>query len=177
MGDATNGTGIGRRELLKRGAIVSAGAWTAPVILDSFLSPAAASSISFPSGCSYGLIVFTYNGQGPYIVRISENQTTCTSANGTSNDDSFTGFTCGADTYQGNVGHSQTIDRNGTAVPAFPGTCSDLFSVSGSTYTTKVSGITILFGVSHHGPSSGYQGTKFYPVCGNGAQSMTLNCS
>ena len=44
-------SGIDRRTLIKRAAVAGAVAWTAPVIIDSFASPAAAQTTG-PQGCS-----------------------------------------------------------------------------------------------------------------------------
>ena len=50
MGDETNG-GLDRRALIRRAAAVGVGAWTAPMIVDSVLSPAAAIT-GPPKGCT-----------------------------------------------------------------------------------------------------------------------------
>ncbi len=176
MGDTTKNDGIFRRELLQKGAIATVGAWTAPVIIGSLVSPAAASSVSFPTSCSYGLIVFTVNGAGPYIVKIASGSATCTSENSTSNDDSFNAYSCGGSVYSGGSAYGTQILKDNVAVPVYPGSaCPTLLTINGSTISANSAGVSILFAVSHHGPSSGWQGSKFYPVCGP-STSVTLNC-
>ena len=53
---ASTDSGIDRRTLIRRAAIVGAAAWTAPVIVGSLSSPAAA--VTAPRGCN----VIGYNG-------------------------------------------------------------------------------------------------------------------
>jgi len=48
--------GLTRREMIRAAAVAGAAAWTAPVIIDSLASPAAA--FTPPTGCFY----FTFNG-------------------------------------------------------------------------------------------------------------------
>ncbi|MET0728075.1 MAG: twin-arginine translocation signal domain-containing protein [Acidimicrobiales bacterium] len=184
MGDITEPAGIHRRDLIKKSAIAGAAAWTAPAIIDSFISPAAASSISFPTSCSYGLIVFTYQGN-TYVMKIESGSSTCSGSNTTSADDSFSEFQCGAFYYRGGELYGQTLQRGatanaGTAITPYPGDpCPSLFTINGSTVSTNNAGVSIVFAVSHHGPAAGWQGSKFYPVCvnnGNGGSSVTLNC-
>ena len=61
--------GLSRRDMIRASAAAGVTAWTAPMILDSFMSPAAAASGGLPTGCSYGLIVFTYDTDVVYDLR------------------------------------------------------------------------------------------------------------
>jgi hypothetical protein len=54
--DEDNEGGLSRRDLIQRAAAVSAVAWTAPLIIDSFASPAAAAT------CGRGTFVVAYQG-------------------------------------------------------------------------------------------------------------------
>ena len=36
--------------------------------------------------------------------------------------------------------------------------------------------VSIIFGVSHHGGSGGWNGSKFFPICPATSNSITLNC-
>ena len=51
-----------------------------------------------------------------------------------------------------------------------------LFLIQGSTITTKDVNVSIIFGVSHHGGSGGWNGSKFFPICPATSNSITLNC-
>jgi hypothetical protein len=172
--------GIDRRTLIKSAAVAGAAAWTAPVIIDSLASPAAATSGALPTGCSYALVVFLYNGAGPYIMRIQQGSASCTFSNSTSSDSSFNSFPCNGHTYQGGAADGAVIQQDGTTVPTLssPPTCDSLFTVQGSTIVRDSSQITLLFAVSHHGGSGGWQGSKFFPVCpSTSAASVTVDCN
>src|SRR3954465_15423165 len=110
MGDQP---GLSRRQMIKAGAIAGAAAWTAPVIIDSLASPAAASSGALPTGCSYALFVFYVNGQGPYIGRIQQGSASCTFTNSTSSDSSFNSYVCNGHTYQGGSAVGSVIQQDG----------------------------------------------------------------
>src|SRR6185503_7235019 len=60
MADASRpeGGGLDRRSLIKRAAIVGGAAWTAPIIIDSLASPAAAATCT----CDSGTITYTATG-------------------------------------------------------------------------------------------------------------------
>jgi hypothetical protein len=53
---------IDRRALIKGAAVAGAAAWTAPMIVDSLASPAAAASTSHNYACSKGYIFYTITG-------------------------------------------------------------------------------------------------------------------
>jgi hypothetical protein len=178
MGDKP---GLSRRQMIKASAAAGAVAWTAPMIVDSLASPAAAASGGgLPTGCSYALFVFSVSGQGPYIGRIQQGSASCTFTNSTSNDSSFNSFVCNGHTYQGGSAYGAVIQQDGVTVPGYNvGTCDQLFTVQGSTIVEDSPGTaTILFAVSHHGGSGGWQGSKFFPVCPAPSDtSVTVDCN
>jgi hypothetical protein len=177
-------TGLSRRQMIKASAIAGAAAWSAPVIIDSLASPAAATSGGLPTTCSYALIVFTYNNAGPYIMKIEQGSASCSFSNTTSNDGTFTGYPCGTSTYSGGAGppYNQSIFNQDGQIPGYPGpqTCDSLFTISDTTITRKDPAVSIIFAVSHHGPPGGsYQNSKYWPVCpnaGTGATTVTVDC-
>src|SRR5439155_21213050 len=121
--------------MIKASAIAGVGAWTAPVIIDSLASPAAAASGAFPTGCSYALFGFYVNAAGPYIGRIGLGESVCSFVNSTSNDSSFDSYACNGHTYQGGSSFGAVIQQDGTTVPVYPGphACSDLFLIQNAT--------------------------------------------
>jgi hypothetical protein len=160
--------------------VAGVAAWTAPAIIDSLSSPAAASSGTLPTGCSYALFVFSSSGQGPYIGRIDQGSASCTFTNSTSNDSSFNSYVCNGHTYQGGSAYGSVIQQDGATVPGYNvGTCDQLFTVQGSTIVEDSPGTaTIVFAVSHHGGSGGWQGSKFFPVCPAPSDtSVTVDCN
>jgi hypothetical protein len=191
VGEQGERRGLSRRDLIKASAVAGAAAWTAPVIIDSLASPAAAQSGGLPTTCSYALIVFSFGG-GTYIMRIAQGSASCSFDNSTSSDDDMTrggtgcatvtgpDFPCGGHAYTGGNCHNTTIWQDGspvsTAVPS--GTsCDSLFTIQNCVVTVKNSSTTqILFAVSHHGPASGWNGSKFYPICPPSSSTVTLNC-
>jgi hypothetical protein len=183
MGDDRRG-GLSRRDLIKRSAVGGVGIWSAPIIFNSLATPAAAGTTAFPTGCSWGLVVFTYQGVD-YVVKIDEGDASCYSSNVGNPDGDFDSFVCGGFTYRiVNTGSQPPLERSGdgvtySVIPAYTGTCSDLFDVSGSTFTALDPTVQIRFGVTHHGPPH-VQGTivksKMWPTCGSGGTSITLDC-
>jgi hypothetical protein len=55
-------------------------------------------------------------------------------------------------------------------------TCDQLFLVQGTAVITQDAGVCIIFGVSHHGGSGGWNGSHFFPVCPGSCGSVTLSC-
>lgn len=53
--EAAERRGLSRRDMIKASAAAGAAAWTAPVILDSLASPAAAATFTPPCGCHFVL--------------------------------------------------------------------------------------------------------------------------
>ena len=78
--EAGGGSTIDRRAILKRAAAAGAVAWTAPMIIDSFASPAAAATVA--PGC--------------YGVRFANGSATCTQS-------APTGATCAPASYPGST--------------------------------------------------------------------------
>jgi hypothetical protein len=146
---------ISRRTLIRRAAATGAVAWTAPTIIQSLTSPAAAVTGAFP--CSYASIVYTVGATGPFVVKIDKDTTTCILTNATSGDNTFTQV-CGADTYT-NTLSGNAMCKNGAAVPA-GATCP--FTVSGGNVTANA-GVTIQFVAIHDGS---IPGNKFEEICG-----------
>jgi hypothetical protein len=78
MGRARNGRGLSRRELIKASAAAGAAAWTAPMIVDSLVSPAAAVSTPCASSltCSWIYVLFRVSGTY-YVAGFNLNASTC----------------------------------------------------------------------------------------------------
>jgi len=152
------------------------------VIIESLTSPAAAASGPPTSGvlgafpCSYASIVFTINGQGPYAVKINQNDTTCANDNTTSGDATFS-VDCGGNGTFSNSCSGTAICRNGTAVPAYNGACP--FTVTadagGKTKVTAGAGVTMLFVAVHDGSCSGHFCTTCTP--GSAFDVASGNCT
>src|SRR5207244_3981916 len=89
-------------------------------------------------------------------------------------------FPCGAHTYTGGNCHSNQIWQDaGPVSTALPGgtVCDNLFTITNCVVTVKNAATTqIIFAVSHHGPASGWNGSKFYPICPASPTTVTLNC-
>ena len=86
--------GVDRRTLIKGAAVAGAAAWTAPMIVDSLISPAAALSGGINlSGPSYAMIVFDKGGSR-YVLKITKSS--CANTNDFSGDiGNFTIGSCG----------------------------------------------------------------------------------
>lgn len=168
-----------RRTLIRGAAVAAATVWTAPMIIDSLTSPAAAASGGLPTTCSYGLVVFKYGAAGPYVMKIDKGSASCSFTNSTSNDTSFSSYSCGVYQYRGGkdyasrVQYSSNGGKNFQSVPVYPsGTCDKMFTVSGTTITRLDGNVSIIFATSHYG-------SAFHNVCpsgGGGASSVTLEC-
>ena len=169
-----------RRTMIKGAALAGVAAWTAPVILGSLTSPAAAGSGGgLPTTCSYALVVFKYGAAGPYIMKIAQDSASCSFTNSTSNDTSFNSYSCGVYQYRGGRDYGAKIQyssdggksyRNVSVYPS--GTCDKLFTVSGTTITRLDANASIIFGTSH-------SGNAFRNVCpsgGGGSSSVTVEC-
>src|SRR4051812_35106359 len=110
------------RQVIKASAVAGAAAWTAPVIIDSLASPAAASSEPCQPGTpnlSYGIIIYR-KGSTYYAVKIAGNS--CSSENGTGGDGTGdANFTCGSLVF---TNPSGGVVVNG--VETTPGSCADI---------------------------------------------------
>jgi len=69
-------SGLSRRQMIKASAIAGAAAWTAPVIIDSLASPAAAASATCTFKCS-AVFVFYSVGGSVYYTGFQNGQTGC----------------------------------------------------------------------------------------------------
>jgi hypothetical protein len=140
---------------MQRGAVVGAVVWSAPVI-ESMTNKAFAATGSAPPGsfaCSYTDVVFTLNGQGPYVVKFNQNSNTCADDN---TDGMYGGGNVGpvCNTVQYGVDDNNRITGNGTIIPAAPnGTCAGgAFAVGPDGHTiTAGPGVVVLFVLVHDG--------------------------
>jgi hypothetical protein len=147
----TERRGLSRRDMIKGAAAAGVAAWTAPVILDSLMSPAAAASGPvLTSSLSYALIVFDYGGSR-YVMKITGGQATCAGGSAFSGDVPDQALTaCNNTTYA--ISGGNLVRTAGTTFTAWAGppTCDSLFSASGFTVTAK-GGASIVYGVAHAG--------------------------
>jgi len=110
-----------RREIIKASAIAGAAAWSAPVIIDSLASPAAAASGCTGSSVTLSWIYVLYTVGGAYYVTgFSKNDTTC--GGGGSNTHAITCAAC--------AGGSFTLNEF-TGVPPDPSASEATYNVSG----------------------------------------------
>jgi hypothetical protein len=154
--------GIDRRTLIKSAAVAGAAAWTAPVIIDSLASPAAAASGCGPGtpNLSYGMIVYRI-GSTYYTVKIAGN--TCTSTTATSGDaNDALNFTCGSLTFTNPGG---TVTVNGT--PTLAGDCSKI-TIHNSSGWVSANGVDIVFAFAHDGSFNGKPGKLSCFFCASG---------
>jgi hypothetical protein len=139
--------GVDRRTLIKGAAVAGAAAWTAPMIVDSLASPAAAASATCGPGTpnlSYGIIVYRI-GSTYYTVKVAGNS--CTATNSTSGDVSgCLNYTCGSETWTNPGG---TVTRNGVATSV--GNCSNITIHNSSGWVSANNGVTIVFVFAHDG--------------------------
>ena len=104
--------------MIKASAVAGAAAWTAPMIVDSLASPAAALSGGINlSGPSYAMIVFDKGGQR-YVLKITKS--TCSNANDFSGDvGSFTIGSCGGSAFA--VSGGKIVTTGGTSISTYRG--------------------------------------------------------
>jgi hypothetical protein len=85
--DGRRGSGIDRRTLIKGAAAAGVAAWTAPVIIDSLTSPAAAQTV--PQGCWRAWVLFpscsTWLSAGPAGIISCTPEAGCTETNSATN--------------------------------------------------------------------------------------------
>jgi len=158
--------------MIKAAGIAGAAAWTAPVIVDSLSSPAAATSGGLPTSCSYALIVFTYNSN-TYVMKIQSGSASCAGDDTTSNDTSFS-TTCGSNTFSstsGPGGGTGLLENGQPINTTLPAPCDSIFLIQGDVVSVRSafsSSVVIIFGVSH-------TAHDFFPQCANGT-SITFTC-
>lgn len=142
MGDSP---GLNRRQMIKASAVAGAAAWTAPMIVDSLTSPAAAYSsgqYNLNGGLSWAMCVFdeTIDGETKRWLVQLDNQNCDNHTLGSNGGGNF-GGTChgmnfGYDTTAGKV---ITNDTTSTAIPWYPNSqCK-----SGSNFLFKSNNFTI----------------------------------
>ena len=97
--------------------------------------------------CSYAMVVFYYNGQGPYVIKVGPGG--CTDENMTSSDANFSS-SCGGVQYDNN---GFVMNANGTVIQPWTGSpaCSSLFNITNTSVTAVDPAVTIVFGVAHRG--------------------------
>jgi hypothetical protein len=154
------GDGLSRRDMIKGAAVAGAAAWTAPVILDSLTSPAAAGSACEPPGTmntSGASAIFTIGaGSTVYWTWIANGTTTCASAPGIPDDSTFPsavtacGGTVQVDTSNGVIywnGSVPTYTPGGSVPCYFEATATGL-KVNAAGVTA---GVNVLAYVLHNG--------------------------
>jgi len=178
--------GLSRRDMIKGAAVAGAAAGTAPMIIDSLTSPAAAGSVCQPGGVPISTsgagAVYQINGTGTvYFSFISGGQSTC----GTTipNDDTVTNaLVC-----NGTIGiASGTLSWNGTPLTITSSPCYFTSSSSGINLTSAgvSAGVTVLVWVLHNGSWNSFGCTPYGDkkhwafACGSSSGSCgnTNNC-
>ncbi len=142
------GKQIDRRTMIKGAAVAGAAAWTAPMILDSLTSPAAAASGS-PISCSWFYLLFKKPGDA-VVYWTGSNGNACNTLS-TNNAGTYC-KTCNGTTYsilngQGILKYGSTCG-SGTAATAAGSSCSSYIQINGNT-VTAIGGATILAAFSH----------------------------
>lgn len=161
--------GIGRRDLIRRGAIVAGVAWTAPLIIESLASPAGALSPTGGYPCSYITVVYRV-GTTYYASKFNGSSGTC-AGNTTSGDIDMLQSCSGA--WYDNDGSSNAIRRSTdgvtfTTLASAPsgGSCESYLAYAGGTTISAIGGATIVFALAHDGS---YPGKNAY-ICPAGPQ-------
>jgi hypothetical protein len=143
-------TGVDRRTLIKGAIAAGAAAWTAPVIVDSLASPAAAASGTTGIGCSWVYVFFRKSAADStvYYTGFAKNGVGC--GNGSSNNATPICLPCGGANYTigtfgggegGSVG--ELTYGNGSCTPgtALPNAATHLDSSSCGSYVTASGGV------------------------------------
>jgi hypothetical protein len=156
--------GLTRREMIRASAVAGAAAWTAPVIIDSLASPAAATSIPPGNlGCSYAMVVFTVTGSSTvYVAKVGETGQSCQATGSTSADTAFT-TTCNSVTYSNDNPGNVMTGVGGNPIAVYPtNPCPGLFTVSNG-QIAAASNVTVLFSVAHAGGCKNVAGSVGTP--------------
>jgi hypothetical protein len=183
-----SGNGLSRRQMIKASAVAGAAAWTAPVIIDSLASPAAAGSVCQPPGTintSGAGAIYQINGTGTYYFSwIPNGQTTCAASCTVPNDSTVTNVNpCG----------SGSISITNGVVTWSPGplTCQSspcYFTATASginlTAAGVSAGVTVTVWLLHNGSFSSFGCTAYGSpahwafACGSSSESCgnTNNC-
>ena len=147
--------GLSRRQMIKASAVAGAAAWTAPVIIDSLASPAAAGSVVCPPpgtiNTSGAGALYQINGTGTvYFSWIPNGQTTCAATCNVPNDSDVANFTlCGGDVDITNT----VVTYNGATPTCQSSPCYFTASASGIILTAagQAAGVTVLVYLLHNG--------------------------
>jgi hypothetical protein len=150
--------------MIRASAVAGAAAWTAPMIVDSLASPAAAASVTCGPGTpnlSYGIIVYriasTY-----FTVKIAG--ATCTATNATSADaNDALNFTCGDLTFT-NPGGVVTVNGTATSV----GDCTKI-NIQNNRGWVTANGVDIVFAFAHDGSFNDKPGKISCFFCASGS--------
>ena len=179
--------GLSRRDLIKASAVAGAAAWTAPVIIDSLASPAAAGSVCQPPGTintSGAGAIYQINHTGTvYFSWIPNGQTTCAATGTVPNDSTVTNaMVCGAD-----IDISGGVVSYNNATPTYQGSpCYFTATASGINLTAAgvSAGVTVLVWLLHNGNFNSFGCTAYGSpahwafACGSSSESCgnTNNC-
>ena len=177
--------GMTRRDMIKASALAGAAAWTAPVIIDSVASPAAAQTPTVENtgiNCSKSILFFTIPGDTTvYIAGFQDNA--CQTCNCFGNWSSpnlgncnSACFTCGGVTYQVNAGSGTSAGTatscggtftQASILPFGNATdCNHWLSYGGGT-VTGINGATVLGAL-------GFGGNQLNGYCPSGNQVTNL---
>jgi hypothetical protein len=135
--------------MIKASAVAGAAAWTAPMIIDSLSSPAAAAS-NAPIPCSWFYLLFTKPGDAT-IYWTGSNGNACNTLS-TNNAGTYCKV-CNGVAYtilggQGNLTYGATCGGAATAATAAGSSCSSYIQINGTT-VSAIGGATILAAFSH----------------------------
>jgi hypothetical protein len=154
--EATPRGGMSRRDLIRASAIAGAAAWTAPVIIDSLSSPAAAGSGGVPVGCSWFYVLYKRAGSDVvYWTSADDSSALCGNAQPANNSGARV-KTCNGVTYTLPDGTHPvpTYDSGSGATPATADpNCATYISINGTTLLA-IGDATILAAFSHPGGGS-----------------------
>jgi hypothetical protein len=160
--------GLSRRDLIKASAVAGAAAWSAPVIIDSLASPAAAASGCTGSSVTLSWIWILYTvGGNYYVTGFSKGDNACNA--GGSNPHSATCAPCGAGSF--------TVNN-------FSGTFSGSFTTSGGCGGTQRTDFTLVnsaggcgtYIVFNNGQITSQNGATILASVGFGAGSNRAIC-
>jgi hypothetical protein len=168
--------GMSRRDLIKASALAGAAAWTAPVIIDSLASPAAAESVVLDRAsvpCSWIYLIWTPDG-GTTInytgFKHGDTGSTCTPSANPKGDTACQTCTGTGISYQLMGGTPLPAMNYVTTEGACPlssplsasnvQSCASLFTLDGSGHISAPAGVTIL-------GATGFTANTFFYACPN----------
>jgi hypothetical protein len=158
--------------------------WTAPVVLDSLASPAAAVTPTGGYPCSYITVVYKLANGNVFAVKFNKNANVCDGSNTTSGDENFSQVcngvtysnTCSGNAICANPAPPNGVGPGGNVIAGDPSCSTRVFYAGGNTITAAA-GVTIIFAASHDG--SYEPPSKFKLICpvnplpGNSVTSQT----